>query len=162
LSSVGPAHDCARVEEDRIIQQALNILEARCSPGECVRDSDAVAQYLRLRLGGLKNECFAVLYLNTQCEILAFKEHFHGSIDCASVYPRVVVQTALDVNAAAVIFAHNHPSGLAEPSEADRQITRKLVQALDLVDVRVLDHFVVSAKGAVSFVHRGLLASARV
>jgi DNA repair protein RadC len=152
------APECAnRVEEDRIIQQAIGILETRCSPGESVRSPQAVARYLQLKLGSLKNECFAVLYLNTRHEILAFKEHFQGTIDAAVVYPRVIVQTALDVNAATVIFAHNHPSGSPEPSEADRLITRKLVKALELVDVRVLDHFVVSARDVVSFAERGLL-----
>ena len=146
-----------RVEEERIIQQALGILEARCSPGESVRNPEAVSRYLRLRLGREKNECFAVLYLNTRHEVLALREHFHGTVDGASVHPRVIVQTALELNAAAVILAHNHPSGDAEPSEADRQITRKLSQALALVDVRVLDHLVVSAKDTVSFAERGLL-----
>ena len=98
-----------------------------------------------------------MLYLSTRHEILAFREHFHGTIDGATVYPRVIVQAALELNAAAVILAHNHPSGVAEPSEADRQITRKLTQALDLIDIRVLDHIVVSAKAVVSFAERGLL-----
>ena len=145
------------VEEDRIIQQALGIMEARCSPGKLMRSPDAVARYLRLKLGDLMNECFAVLYLNTRHELLAYKEHFYGTVDGASVHPRVIAQTALQVNAAAVILAHNHPSGVAEPSEADRQITRRLVQALGLLDVRVLDHLVVSARDVVSLAERGLL-----
>ena len=149
--------DASGVEEERIIQQALGILEARCAPGETVRDPAAVSRYLQLRLGGCKNECFAALYLNTRHEILELREHFYGTIDGATVHPRVIVQTALELNAAAVIFAHNHPSGVAEPSEADRQITRKLIQALDLVDTRVLDHLVVSARTVVSFAERGLL-----
>jgi DNA repair protein RadC len=147
----------ATEKEDRIIQQALSILEARCSPGEPLLSPADVARYLRLKLGQLRNECFAVLYLNTRNEFLAFNEHFHGTVDGASVYPRVIVQMALEVNASTVILAHNHPSGVAEPSEADRQITRKLAQALRLVDVRVLDHIVVSARGVVSFAERGLL-----
>jgi len=149
--------DASGVAEERIIQQALGILEARCAPGETVRDPGAVSRYLQLKLGGSKNECFAVLYLNTRHEILELREHFHGTIDGATVHPRVIVQTALELNAAAVIFAHNHPSGVAEPSEADRQITRKLIQALALVDTRVLDHLVVSARAVVSFAERGLL-----
>jgi len=149
--------DASGVEEERIIQQALGILEARCAPGETVRDPGAVSRYLQLKLGAAKNECFVVLYLNTRHEILELREHFHGTIDGATVHPRVIVQTALELNAAAVIFAHNHPSGVAEPSEADRQITRKLIQALDLVDTRVLDHLVVSARTVVSFAERGLL-----
>jgi len=153
----GAHFDASGVEEERIIQQALGILEARCAPGETVRDPRAVSRYLQLKLGGGKNECFAVLYLNTRHEILAFREHFHGTIDGATVHPRVIVQTALELNAAAVIFTHNHPSGVAEPSEADRQITRKLSEALALVDTRVLDHLVVSARAVVSFAERGLL-----
>jgi len=146
-----------RVEEDKIIQQALGIMEARYSPGELMHSPGAVARYLQLRLGTRKNECFAVMYLSTRHELLALKEHFHGTIDGASVYPRVIVQTALEVNAAAVILAHNHPSGVAEPSEADRQITQRLTQALGLLDIRVLDHLVVSARDIVSFAERGLL-----
>ena len=150
-------HDEDRVEEERIIQQALGILESRCMSGEAMRNPPAVAEFLRLKLGDLKNECFAVLYLNGRHELLAYREHFHGTIDCASVYPRVIVQTALEVNAASVIFGHNHPSGIPEPSEADRQITRKLITALAMFDVRVLDHVVVSIKGAVSFAERAIL-----
>ena len=146
-----------KVEEDMIIQQALGILETRCCPGEPMCSPETVSRYLRLKLGNLKNECFAVLYTNARHEVVQFREHFHGTIDGASVYPRVIVQTALEVNAATVILAHNHPSGVAEPSEADRQITRKLIQALALVDVRVLDHLVVTAKDVVSLAERGLL-----
>ena len=149
--------DANGIEEEKIIQQALGILEARCAPGETVRNPAAVSRFLQLKLARAKNECFAVLYLSTRHEILAFREHFHGTIDGATVYPRVIVQAALELNAAAVILAHNHPSGVAEPSEADRQITRKLTQALDLIDIRVLDHIVVSAKTVVSFAERGLL-----
>ncbi len=116
-----------------------------------------MGRYLRLKLGQLRNECFAVLYLNARHEILAFNEHFHGTVDGASVYPRVIVQTSLEVNASAVILAHNHPSGVAEPSESDRQITHRIAKALQLVEVRVFDHLVVSARGVVSFAERGLL-----
>ena len=157
LAEESAPEGASSVEEDRIIQQALGIMEARCSPGEFMRSPEAVARYLQLRLGMRKNECFAVLYLSTRHELLAFKEHFHGTIDGASVYPRVIVQTALEVNAAAVILAHNHPSAVAEPSEADQQITRRLIQALGLLDIRVLDHLVVSARDVVSFAERGLL-----
>jgi DNA repair protein RadC len=91
------------VEEERIIQQALGILETRCLSGEAMLNPSQVARFLRLKLGGLKNECFAALYLNGRHELLAYREHFHGTIDGASVYPRVIVQTALEVNAAAVV-----------------------------------------------------------
>lgn len=145
------------VREERIIKQALKILEARCSAGEAIASPQAVSRYLQLRLASRKNECFAVLYLNTRHEVLQLREHFHGTVDGAVVYPRVVVQCALELNAAAVILAHNHPSGVAEPSEADRQITAKLTKALALVDVRVLDHIVVSARDTVSLAERGFL-----
>ena len=98
--------DAKGVEEERIIQQALGILEARCSPGETVRDPGAVSRYLQLKLGDAKNECFTVLYLNTRHEILAFREHFHGTIDGATVHPRVIMQTALELNAAAAMAEH--------------------------------------------------------
>jgi DNA repair protein RadC len=95
------------------------------------------------------------LYLDTRHRVLAFREHFHGTIDGAAVYPRVIVKSALEVNAAAVILTHNHPSGSAEPSEADRNITTKLSKTLALVDIRILDHIVVSARDTVSLAERG-------
>jgi len=146
-----------RVEEERIIAKALGILEARCAQGEVIENPRAVARFLQLRLAGSRNECFAVLYLNTRHRVIEFREHFFGTIDGTAVYPRVIVQAALEVNAAAVILAHNHPSGAAEPSEADRTITLRLAKALALVDIRVLDHIVVSAKETVSLAERGLL-----
>jgi DNA repair protein RadC len=100
---------------------------------------------------------FAVLFLDTHHRAISYEELFHGTIDGASVHPREVVNAALRHNAAAVILSHNHPSGVAEPSEADRRITQRLKDALALVDVRVLDHFVVATEGSVSFAERGLL-----
>ena len=102
-------------------------------------------------------EVFAGLFLDSQHRLIEMRELFNGTIDGASVYPREVVGAALGLNAAAVIFAHNHPSGVAEPSLADRQITRRLVDALALIDVRVLDHVVVGGSTTVSFAERGLL-----
>lgn len=104
-----------------------------------------------------KREVFAVLFLNSQYRLLHYEAMFSGTINAAGVYPRVIVQKALEVNAAAVILAHNHPSGYAEPSDADRSITLRVQQALKLVDIAVLDHFVVGAGYAVSFAERGLL-----
>ena len=146
-----------RVEEERIIKAALGILEGRCSAGEVIENPRAVSRYLQLRLAPLQNECFAALYLDTRHRVLAFREHFHGTIDGAAVYPRVIVKAALELNAAAVILTHNHPSGSAEPSEADRNITTKLSKALALVDIRILDHIVVSARETVSLAERGYL-----
>ena len=103
------------------------------------------------------NEVFAVLWLNNRHHMLAFDEMFYGTIDGASVHPREVVRRAIEHNAAAVILAHNHPSGVAEPSRADTQLTRRLSDALGLIDVRVIDHIVVGAEETVSFAERGLI-----
>jgi len=113
-------------------------------------------QYLKARLRDYRHEVFLCLFLDSQHQVLAAEELFHGSIDGASVYPREVVKRCLFHNAAAVIFAHNHPSGIAEPSDADIRITKRLTQALALIDVRVLDHVVVG-ETLVSLAERGLL-----
>ena len=118
----------------------------------CIRD-----RFLQLALAQEKNEVFAAIFLNNKHKVLGFETLFNGTIDSSAVYPRVVVQRALDCNAAAIIFAHNHPSGCSEPSTADRQITKRLKDALALIDVRVLDHFVVSRSGYVSLAERGWL-----
>ena len=120
------------------------------SPGK-VRD------YLKLRLGGLQHEVFMALFLDAQNRLLAPEELFRGTLTQTSVYPREVVKRALSHNAAAVILAHNHPSGVAEPSRADELLTRALKDALQLVDVRVLDHLIVGHGGVMSFAERGLL-----
>lgn len=116
-----------------------------------------VRQYLSARLRHIHREVFLCLFLDNQHRVIACEELFQGTLDCASVYPREVVQAALRHHAAAVIFSHNHPSGVAEPSQADRQITHRLTEALSLVDIRVLDHMVVGDGQVVSFAERGLL-----
>ena len=116
-----------------------------------------VRDYLRLRLGRLQHEVFAVLFLDAQNRLIEDQELFRGTLTQTSVYPREVVRRALHHSAAAVIFAHNHPSGLAEPSRADELLTRTLRDALALVDVRVLDHVIVAGASSVSFAERGLL-----
>ncbi len=118
---------------------------------------DATRNYLSSRLRDYAHEVFAVLFLDNQHRLIAFEELFRGTLDSASVYPREVVKAALSHNAAALILAHNHPSGIAEPSQADRQITERLVRALALVDIRVLDHLVVGDGQPVSFAERGWL-----
>jgi len=123
--------------------------DALCSPEE-------TRQFLATQLGSYPHEVFACLFLDNRNRVIAFEKMFHGTIDGASVYPREVVKLALKNNAAATIFAHNHPSGVAEPSQADEQITQRLKEALSLVDIRVLDHFVVGDE-VVSFAERGLL-----
>lgn len=118
----------------------------------------AVRDYLRLHLAGLLHEVFFGLWLDSQHRLIAAEELFRGSLSQTSVYPREVVRKALWHNAAAVVFAHNHPSGVAEPSAADESLTRELRQALALVDVRVLDHFIVAGQSQpLSFAERGLL-----
>ena len=123
--------------------------DALCSP-------DDTRRYLSAELCHYPHEVFACLFLDNRNRVLAFEKLFFGTIDGASVYPREVVRRVIDQNAAAVIFAHNHPSGVAEPSAADRQITRRLKEALALIDVRVLDHLVIGDE-VVSFAERGLL-----
>ncbi len=118
---------------------------------------EATRQYLKARLRAYPHEVFACLFLDNRHRVIEYRELFRGTIDGASVHPREVVREAMRWNAAAVIFAHNHPSGVAEPSQADLRITQRLREALDLVDVRVLDHFVVGEGGGTSFAERGLL-----
>lgn len=117
----------------------------------------SVRDYLRMTLAGRDYEVFMVLFLDAQNRVLSPEEMFRGTLTQTSVYPREVVKRSLANNAAAVIFAHNHPSGVAEPSRADEMLTQSLKQALALVDVRVLDHFVVAGNGVMSFAERGLL-----
>ena len=117
----------------------------------------SVRDYLRITLAGREHEVFVVVFLDAQNRVLQAEELFRGTLTQTSVYPREVVKTSLVHNAAAVIFAHNHPSGVAEPSHADEALTRALKQALALVDVRVLDHFVVAGSSVVSFAERGLI-----
>jgi len=140
--------------------QACIELSQRYLAEEMSRDSvltspDATRRYLMARLRAEPNELFGILLLDNQHRVLKFEALFHGTIDQASVYPRVLVQKVLAHNAAAVILTHNHPSGVAEPSESDRLITTKLIAALNLIDVRVLDHFVIGGSDVVSFAERG-------
>ena len=114
-------------------------------------------QFLASRLRHLPHEVFACLFLDNRHRVIIFEELFRGTIDGASVHPREVVRRALQHNAAAVILAHNHPSGIAEPSRADIQLTRRLIDALALIDVRVLDHIVVGDGGGASLAERGLI-----
>ena len=140
-----------------IIVRALRILEERARYGDALTSPSAVRDYLRLSLGNLGHEVFVAVLLDAQNRIIAQEELFRGTLTQTSVYPREVVKCALRHNAAAVIFAHNHPSGVAEPSQADRSLTETLRSSLALVDVRVLDHFVVGRDQVASFAERGLL-----
>jgi len=127
------------------------------SPSTIESSPEATRDYLRLEIGERHNELFGVLFMDNRHRIIAKEELFYGTIDGASVHPRVVVARALTLNAAAVMFYHNHPSGVAEPSQSDLRITSRLKDALSLVDVRVLDHFIVSAEDSISFAERGLI-----
>ncbi|ENY8013276.1 DNA repair protein RadC [Vibrio fluvialis] len=140
----------------RVLDAAAEILAARALRGDQYCNPDATKTYLSCKLKYHEREVFAVMFLDNQHRLIAFEELFFGTIDSASVYPREVLKAALKANAAAVIFAHNHPSGDATPSHADKQITQRLKEALALVDIRVLDHIVVG-DSAISFAERGLL-----
>lgn len=145
-------------EERGVIAQALEILGRDLrSRGSCLESPEAVRSYLALQLGGEPNEHFAMLFLDSKHRVITFKRLFQGTIDSASVYPRVIIQEALSCNAAAVIAVHNHPSGCVDPSQADRVLTTRIRDALSLVDVRLIDHFVVGGDNVFSFAERGLL-----
>ena len=154
------AEYAARVpEDDDLIRQALQVLERRLSTqdGVHVTSPEDTRHYLRLQLAEREAEVFCVLFLTNRHRVIAFEEMFRGTIDGATVHPREVVKAAMRHNSAAVILAHNHPSGVAEPSRADEAITRRLRDALALVDVRVLDHLIVGGSEITSFAERGLL-----
>ena len=146
-----------QAEKKTLVALALRVLQQRHRRGQELNSPAKTRQFLRLRLADSRMEVFGCLFLDSAHRILDIKELFQGTIDGAAVYPRVVVEQALAVNAAAMVFYHNHPSGVAEPSTADRRITERLQAALALVDIRVLDHLVVTAGESVSFAERGLL-----
>ncbi len=145
------------VQLQAVIELSQRHLRERLATEDALTNSDLTRDYLRARLGNYQREVFACLYLDNQHRVLAMEELFQGTIDGAAVYPREVVKRCLHNNAAAVIFAHNHPSGVAEPSQADVSITNRLRVALNTIDVRVLDHVVVGRSEVVSFAERGLL-----
>ena len=140
-----------------LIKAAMRVLEERARYGTALSSPGAVRDYLKLSLAGREHEVFVCVFLDAQHRVLCFEEIFRGTLTQTSVYPREVVKVALAKNAAAVIFAHNHPSGVAQPSQADELLTRSLKDALALIDVRVLDHFIVAGEQALSFAERGLL-----
>ena len=139
------------------IELARRYLEAGLEKKDVLTNPKSTRDYLTSQLRAYPHEVFACLFLDNRHHILSFDKMFNGTIDGASVYPREVVKRALSHNAAAVIFAHNHPSGIAEPSNADISLTRRLKTALELVDIRVLDHFIIGNQEAVSFAERGLI-----
>ena len=143
--------------DDEVIGAALRILEKRIREGDCLTSPQAVRDYLRLSIGEREREVFVVVLLDAQHRVIATEELFAGTLTQTSVYPREVVKVALQRNAGAVIFAHNHPSGVAEPSQADQLLTETLKRALSLIDVKVLDHFIVTRGACVCFSERGLI-----
>lgn len=152
--SVYVTHD--PMTANQVLEKAAEILADRYARNGEFNNVEAVKEYLAVKLGGHDREVFAVLLLDSSHHLLEYRELFFGTIDAASVFPREVVKAAMEANAAAVILAHNHPSGNPEPSQADMKITKRLVDALALIDVRVLDHVVVGRE-CVSFAERGLL-----
>ena len=142
--------------ENQVLEAAAEILACKYVREDAFTSSEATKEFLRFKLGNYERKVFAVMLLDSQHQMIDFQELFFGTINAASVYPREVVKAVLAHNAAAVIFAHNHPSGSSEPSQADIAITSRLTQALGLIDVSVLDHVVVGETTS-SFAERGLL-----
>ena len=153
-AGLGPAKF---VQLQAVMEMARRHLYEELQRGDALTSPGAVRRYLRSKLGSLPHEVFACLFLDNQHRVIAFEELFRGTLDSASVYPREVLKRALAHNAAALILTHNHPSGVAEPSQADMHLTRRLRESLALVDIRVLDHLVIGDGEPVSFAERGLL-----
>ena len=145
------------VQLQAVLEMARRHFSQTLSRTKVLSDPAATRDYLVAQLRDYQHEVFACLFLDNRHRIIQFKKLFHGTIDCTNVYPREVVKQALALNTAAVIFAHNHPSGVAKPSQADIQLTQRLKQALELVDIRVLDHFVIGDGEPISFAEQGLL-----
>jgi DNA repair protein RadC len=157
LSQVHGIGTSKYVQLQAIFEMSQRALSEQLQVRDVLNSPQAVRDYLVLKLGSLTKEVFLVLFLDTQNRLVATEEMFSGSLKETSVYPREVLKRALHHNAASVIFAHNHPSGIAQQSSADEQITKQLKQALDLVDVRVLDHFIVAGNQTLSFSEKGLI-----
>ncbi len=154
LPGMGPAK---YAQLQAVMEMARRALREKLATGNALNSPSAVRDYLRMKLQALPHEVFVVLFLDAQNRVIGCEELFRGTLTQTSVYPREVVKRVLHHNAGAVIFAHNHPSGVGEPSHADETLTQALKQALSLVDVRVLDHFIVAGSGVLSFAERGLL-----
>ncbi len=142
---------------EEIIRKAREVMSRKVRRGTSMSSPQVVRDFLSIKLGTLEHEIFGVLLLDSRFRLIEFVELFRGTIDGASVHPREVVKLALSKNAAALVVAHPHPSGVAEPSVADEQITRQLKAALDLVQIRLLDHVVIAGGIAISLAERGLV-----
>ncbi len=145
-----------KLSAEQIIEAAAALLEDKMHRGQAFYDPDTAKRFLSMKLGHLSSERFAVLFLDNKHRLISFEIMFRGSVSTASVYPREIVRRCLELNAAAVILAHNHPSGCAGPSHGDIDITNTLVDALALIDVQVLDHAVVGGNDVVMFSEAGL------
>jgi len=157
-SEESPTYNLNRLEdEDAVISEALMILTRRTQSGKMFNSPDLVSNYLIAKISQLEHEVFGCMFLDNQHQLLKDEELFRGTIDGASVYPREVAKAALQYNAKAVVFYHNHPSGVPEPSQADRALTEKLQEALQLFEIRVLDHIIVGGTDTISFAERGLI-----
>ena len=154
VKGLGPAK---RAELAAVVELARRALAQEMTQKPVLSTPALVKQFLKLQLGGRAHEVFAVMFLDAQSRLIKLEEMFHGTLTQTSVYPREVVKRAIALNASAVILAHNHPSGAADPSKADEALTQTLTQALKLIDVRVLDHVIVGEAEALSFAERGLL-----
>lgn len=144
-------------EEQNIIDQAIAIIESKIIGGDSINSPKDAARILKLKLATKPYEVFAIVFLNTQNVIICIEEMFRGTIDQAAVYVREIAKQALDLNARSVILAHNHPSGKAEPSQADQRLTSKICEALALFDIKVLDHIIITNDEVFCFTERGLL-----
>ncbi|MBF4800020.1 MULTISPECIES: RadC family protein [Aeromonas] len=145
------------INEEDLLTVANQIARQKLAKGEAITDKHLAQQALQTLLQSREHEVFAMLFLDNQHRILAYEELFRGTLSSASVYPREVVKRALALNAAALMLVHNHPSGYPEPSRADIEITHRLQTALELVDIRLMDHLVVATEGIVSLAERGYL-----
>ena len=145
------------IMDSEIISAALGILAKRIAKGSIIKNMEDAKKYLAVRFADLQHEVFAIVYLTNRHAVIACDEIFRGTIDGASVYPREVVKSALQYNAAAILIAHPHPSGVCEPSHADEMITTRLREACGLMDIRLIDHIVISGDRAISFAERGML-----
>jgi DNA repair protein RadC len=151
------AGDYRPADADEVLQAAQRLLRQQLRGREVLSSPQVVRDFLRVKLGSLEHEVFAVLMLDAQHRLIEYVELFRGTVSQTSVYPREVVKESLARNAAALVLVHNHPSGVAEPSRADEHLTQTLKSALSLVDVRVLDHLIVAGSDVLSFAERGLI-----
>ena len=145
------------VMDSEIVSAALGILAKRIAKGSIIKNMEDAKKYLAVRFADLQHEVFAIVYLTNRHAVIACDEIFRGTIDGASVYPREVVKSALQYNAAAILIAHPHPSGICEPSHADEMITTRIREACALLDIRLIDHVIIAGADSISFAQRGLL-----